>query len=31
MLAGNNAKLLGILNLLKDVPDELIRLAPADY
>jgi hypothetical protein len=27
----HSSKLLGILNLLKDVPDELISLAPGDY
>ena len=30
-LVGERAHLVGILNLLKDVPDELITLAPADY
>ena len=30
-LSGNSAKLLGVLNLLKDVPDELIALSSADY
>ena len=29
--AGSSSNLLGILNLLKDVPDELITLSPADY
>jgi hypothetical protein len=29
--AGHSSQLLGILNLLKDVPDELIILSPADY
>jgi hypothetical protein len=29
--AGHSSKLLGILNLLKNVPDELITLASADY
>jgi len=31
VLAGNNTHLLGILNLLKGVPDELIAVTPADY
>ena len=30
-ILGHSSQLLGILNLLKDVPDELIALAPADY
>jgi hypothetical protein len=29
--AGSSSKLLGILNLLRDVPDELIALESADY
>jgi hypothetical protein len=29
--AGHSSQLLGILNLLEDVPDELINLTPADY
>jgi hypothetical protein len=29
--AGQSSQLLGILNLLKDVPDELITLPPSDY
>jgi len=28
--AGNSSKLFGILNLLKDVPDELITLTSSD-
>ena len=31
MSAGNSSKLFGILNLLKDVPDELLTLSPTDY
>jgi hypothetical protein len=30
-LSGNSAKLFGVLNLLKDVPDELIALSSSDY
>jgi hypothetical protein len=29
--AGHSSQLLGILNLLKDVPDELVVLTSADY
>jgi hypothetical protein len=31
LVAGHSSQLLGILNLLKDVPDELITLTSADY
>ena len=30
-LMGNNSALLGILNLVNDIPDELIALTPLDY
>ena len=31
LYAGQSSALLGILNLLKDIPDELITLSPSDY
>jgi hypothetical protein len=31
LTAGHGSQLLGILNLLKEVPEELIVLAPVDY
>ena len=31
LTAGHSSQLVCILNLLKDVPDELIKLSPADY
>jgi hypothetical protein len=31
MMPGNGPKLLGILNLLKNVPDELMTMAPTEY
>ena len=30
-LSGHSARLLGVLTLLKDVPEELIVLPPVDY
>lgn len=31
LFAGQSSALLGVLNLLKDVPDELVTLGPSDY